>query len=223
MQRLKEVDLRSTSATEIPSCFMGSFDRLTPGESMILVTRDSPRPLLVDLQRQRPNLFDWNPLQDHVDERRVLVSRRAQGRHRNVGELLEADHRRLDGSLTEVTTLARQHLFRSARQRFAEFRYGLERHLVMEEQLVFPVLRRLVGTPDPCPRLLGEHGVIRHLLDELEWTLRREDSATVVGQASDLCEVLRIHCGREAREVYPSVDLIDARAAAELVQRMQAL
>jgi uncharacterized protein (DUF2249 family) len=223
MQCMTEIDIQSLSPTEQPPYCLACFDRLALGESMILVTHDDPKLLLESFHRERPNLFEWNPLESVAALHRVQVSRRVQGSPRRVEEFLEVEHFRLDSALADVGSLANQGLFDAARRYFAEFRHGLERHLTMEEAFVLPAFQRAGGTPEVCARLLNDHGVIRRMVEGLARVLRSEDSVGAMGQASDVSEALGAHAMRKAEEVYPRLAELDAQVSAELVRRMQGM
>lgn len=77
---------------------------------------------------------------------RVEIRRRAQGNARNVSEFLGGDHRRLDAILSAVEGLVESGAFAGAAPRFAEFAYGLSRHIAMkEERVLYPLLDRMAG------------------------------------------------------------------------------
>jgi uncharacterized protein (DUF2249 family) len=222
MRLVAEVDIRGAPPAERPPACLSSFDSLEPGEAILVITRDDPRPLLTGLQQERTDQFDWSPLEDQIELHRVHISRRARATPRAVGEFMDTDHRRLESLLTEIECLAHQHSFETARKRFAELSRGLNRHLDMEGLFILPTFQRLGGEPELCQRLLDEHNQLRCLLADLSWRLEQEDVFSTVAQASDLHEILGTHCAHEMA-VYGVTESGLGDQSVELIRSMQAL
>ncbi|MGH7673776.1 MAG: hemerythrin domain-containing protein, partial [Gemmatimonadales bacterium] len=81
-------------------------------------------------------------------------------------QLLGLDHRRLDGILADAKRRLAAGDVARARVRFAEFRSGLERHIAMEEEIVFPAFEALSGAAGGGPTrvMRAEHAEIRRLM-----------------------------------------------------------
>ena len=74
-----------------------TFDALAPGEAFELRSDHAPKAALGHLQKERPALFEWSPLQEGPELWRTRVARRAdRTAHRAVTEALTFDHDRLD-------------------------------------------------------------------------------------------------------------------------------
>jgi hypothetical protein len=103
--------------------------------------------------------------------------------HGPVTEYLALDHQRLDHLLTESTEGAGA----IDVELFQLFRKGLLRHIGMEEKILFPAARRVLGAPVPgTERLRADHSRIVALLvptptpqivDELKSILVTHDAA----------------------------------------------
>ena len=61
-----------------------------------------------------------------------------------------ADHDRLDGLFAEYRTLKRTDPAR-AKECFKEFKFGLQRHIIWEEQILFPRFEFITGMPEGSP------------------------------------------------------------------------
>ncbi len=78
-----------------------------------------------------------------------------------IAAYLAEDHVRLGTLLAQATALPG----RIDAAPFSAFRGGLLRHIGMEEKLLFPALKRLLGAPHPAvARLHKDHGAIASLL-----------------------------------------------------------
>lgn len=127
---------------------------------------------------------------------------------RSVSELLGADHRRLDALLAEAKQRLSAGERSAARERFAAFRSGLERHIVAEEERLFPAFEALVGPPGmrPTAVMRGEHVSIRTLLEEIAAALEPAEGEPPVAQLAALTALLFAHNGKEERILYPAAD-----------------
>jgi len=100
----------------------------------------------------------------------------------SIREVLEADHRRLEGLLAKAMAPAD----RIDEPSYREFRSGLLRHIGIEEKILFARARKRLGAPLPLAKQLRiEHGAIASLLvpppdhallRELEGLLSRHDA-----------------------------------------------
>ncbi len=216
-----EVDVRGTQLAKSELRFMVRFDQLQPGESMVLVTDRSPRSFLQLLQTERPDLFEWEPLESGLQHYRVEVTRRKDGTPRGVGEFLAGEYRRLQVNLGEVEWLAERRLFADAQRRFRQFRLGLARHIAMEERVVFAAFERLVGKNEETAVLRAEHEVVLRLLPAIRSSLENEDLPATIAGIEDLDEILDRHVAHETRGISRFVDGTFGRGSEALVEQMQ--
>ena len=124
----------------------------------------------------------------------------------SLGELLEADHARLDDLWDRATSGWKDEPDRSAAL-FREFSDGLLRHIQVEEDLLFPFY---ADRGEPAGRqfvqfLVEEHGEIRSALSAL---LRKVEgrASDVVDEETVLRNVLWAHNTREEGLLYPWFD-----------------
>ena len=118
-----------------------------------------------------------------------------------VTQLLGDDHRHLDGVLADAKRALAAGDFAQAAAGFAEFRSGLERHIVVEEQVVFPAFEALGGPAacGPTKVMRMEHAEIRRLMTEVSAQLA---SGGEVGHATPFAALtarLYAHNGKEER------------------------
>jgi hemerythrin-like domain-containing protein len=143
-----------------------------------------------------------------------------------VCQFLGSDHRRLDAMLRDAGRLTNAGFFSEALETFGDFRHGLERHIDMEERVLFPAFESATGMAHgPTAVMRLEHQEIRRLLDALAASLEAADPAGFREGHLDLVDVLDDHDAKEEHVLYPTVDRVlhCDRERDDLVQRMQRL
>ncbi|MDN3638639.1 hemerythrin domain-containing protein [Simiduia curdlanivorans] len=118
-----------------------------------------------------------------------------------VTDFFVRDHDRLD-CLLEAAYYADD--VDHSRALFAAFRFGLERHMAWEEQLLFPLFEQKTGWVDvgPTVGMVAEHQQIRLLLA----LMAQYDFPVHAPEAKKLQSILACHNNREERIVYPGID-----------------
>lgn len=201
-----------------------SFDRLEPGQALRVVTDHDPRPLLRHLQRERPGVFEWTPIDAGPTLWRTEIFRRAanRGELRRVTEALSWDHDRLDALCCRAFGERAQRSFEAAREAWHEFAAGLLRHIRCEEEVLFPVFEERTGIETgPTGTMRVEHRQIEMLLEGIGAVIAAPGPAADTLRA-DLRQVLAEHNEKEELVLYPGIDaLLSPDEADELVARMQ--
>jgi hemerythrin-like domain-containing protein len=117
-----------------------------------------------------------------------------------------ADHERLEG-LFESFRQTKRTDFSKAREFFKEFKFGLQRHIVQEEQVLFPLFEqktRLVhGGPTEVMR--REHRQIGAFLEAVHDKVRNSDPNSE-NEEWALLAALAIHDEKEENILYPALD-----------------
>jgi uncharacterized protein (DUF2249 family)/hemerythrin-like domain-containing protein len=219
-----ELDARALPPPRRHPEIFRTFDTLGPGEAFVLLNDHEPKPLLYQFQIERPGAFDWSVLEAGPERFRVEIRRRPAAGARAVREFLGDDHRRLDAILREAARLAHAGSFTEAFASFAEFRCGLERHIEMEEHILFPAFEEVTGMRGgPTAVMHEEHLEILRLLNVMGTSLRAEDLAGLLDAVRGFATVIEEHNAKEEGVLYPTVDrgLGSDRERDELVQRMQ--
>lgn len=124
-----------------------------------------------------------------------------------VTSVLSRDHRRLDDLFADAKrALAAGEVARAAEQ-FAAFREGLERHMAVEEQVLFPAFESLTGiTAGPTRVMRAEHDQMRELLDAISSRLAQDAPGPQQTPLAELTALLYAHNGKEERILYPTTD-----------------
>lgn len=117
-----------------------------------------------------------------------------------------ADHDRLD----ELFTRFRQHKqsdFVRAREFFKEFKFGLQRHIIWEEQVLFPLFEQKTGIyhNGPTDVMRAEHRRIGAHLEAIHDKVRRQEPNSD-REEQELLAALAAHNEKEERVLYPMLD-----------------
>jgi len=228
MASTAETDFSTIPPSERRARVLREFDNLPPEGRVVLVSGQDPKPLLRTLQEERPGAFEWNLLEGGPGRFRVeIVRRRAEGAARGVTECLMIDHRRLDTILTEAESLVGAGHFEPAGHRFSEFSCGLNRHIEMEETILFPVFERAAGIAcgGPTEVMRQEHVAIRGFMAAAAAAIQGRDAGAFRSAVTGLRETLGPHNVKEEDILYPMTDSAvgSDRARDDLVRRLQAV
>jgi regulator of cell morphogenesis and NO signaling len=118
----------------------------------------------------------------------------------------EEDHDRLDELFKTFQRLKRSD-FAKAKDAFKEFKVGLQRHIVWEEELLFPMWEEKTGMIEdgPTPVMRFEHGQIKQLLDTIHQKVEKQNPETDQEEQA-LLNLLSSHNRKEERALYPAID-----------------
>jgi iron-sulfur cluster repair protein YtfE (RIC family) len=127
---------------------------------------------------------------------------------KTITEFFEQDHDRLD-ELFKTFQQSKRSDFPKAKEAFKEFKFGLQRHIVWEEDLLFPIWEQKTGMSDsgPTPVMRNEHRQIGQQLEAIH--------QKVVNQSPDsdqeeqaLLDLLGSHNRKEERALYPAIEKV---------------
>ena len=111
----------------------------------------------------------------------------------------------------------------SAIRLFSEFKRGLQRHILWEEHILFPVFESRTGMEEQGPTAVMrmEHRHIKGFLEQIHDHLAKKETDTD-GFEQDLVETLAKHNRKEETVLYPWVDrCVSGREAEALITRMK--
>jgi hemerythrin-like domain-containing protein len=135
----------------------------------------------------------------------------------------EEDHDRLD-ELFKTFQRLKHSDFAKANEAFTAFTVGLQRHIVWEEELLFPLWEEKTGMAEggPTAVMRAEHRQIRALLDAIHDKLAAQPTHSDQEEQA-LLALLGSHNMKEERVLYPSIDQVTTPEERELVyERMRA-
>lgn len=126
--------------------------------------------------------------------------------NQTVSSYYETDHDRLDELFRTYQRLKRSD-FPKAKEAFKEFKIGLQRHIVWEEEILFPLFEQKTGLfkRGPTEVMRMEHRLIKNYLEAIH------DKVKVGNPDTDndeelLLNTLSMHNEKEERVLYPAID-----------------
>lgn len=134
----------------------------------------------------------------------------------------EKDHDRLD-HLFQQFKEQKGVDFPKAKVAFREFRHGLLRHILWEEEILFPLFEEKSGTKNfgPTSVMRYEHGRIKEILELVHDKVRASDPSCDP-EAASLLTVLGEHNMKEEQILYPMIDkTINISEREEVFQKME--
>ncbi len=121
------------------------------------------------------------------------------------------DHDRLDQLLDTYRRLKGTD-FAQARQAFKEFKFGLQRHIIWEETILFPLFEEKTGMRGYGPTVVmrAEHREIGRRLEALHDKVRRQDVDSD-REEETLLQALVAHNQKEENVLYPAIDRVSSQ------------
>jgi iron-sulfur cluster repair protein YtfE (RIC family) len=137
-------------------------------------------------------------------------------RFETITTYLSWDHDRLDTQLEQAARDARAGRFEEARAAHRRFRTGLERHMRIEEDLLFPLFEARSGiSGGPTTVMRDEHRQIRRAVEAMAEGLEAGDVRRFGEGLSFLNSVLPEHNAKEQHVLYPTTDRLLSAAERE--------
>ena len=125
----------------------------------------------------------------------------------NVSTFFTHDHDELDGFFAKFQQYKRTD-YPLAKQYFKQFKFGLQRHIVWEEEFLFPLFEQVTGSIDgPTQVMREEHRQIGAALEAVHKKVQKADPNSDV-QEQDLLSILKAHNDKEEHVLYPAIDQV---------------
>ena len=138
---------------------------------------------------------------------------------KTITEFFEQDHDRLD-ELFKTFQQSKRSDFPKAKEAFKEFKFGLQRHIVWEEDLLFPIWEQKTGMSDsgPTPVMRNEHRQIGQQLEAIHQKVA-DLNPDCDQEEQALLDLLGSHNRKEERALYPAIDKVTSPEERETVFR----
>jgi len=123
-----------------------------------------------------------------------------------IGTYFGKDHDRLDGLFKQFQKYRKVDLTK-AKPFFRDFKQGLERHIIWEEELLFPLFEVKTGLKDSGPTacMRFEHAEIQEGLRKIHRKIAQGDPETTIEEV-ELLAILGQHNEKEETVLYPMLD-----------------
>jgi len=138
---------------------------------------------------------------------------------KTISAFYEEDHDRLDDLFKTFQRLKRSD-FAKAKEAFQEFKIGLQRHIVWEEDLLFPLWEEKTGMSEGGPTFVmrNEHRQIGQQLAAIHQKVADQNPESDQEEQA-LLNLLGAHNMKEERVLYPSIDNVTSAEERETVFR----
>jgi iron-sulfur cluster repair protein YtfE (RIC family) len=125
---------------------------------------------------------------------------------RTISVMFDEDHDRLDALFKSFQTLKRQD-FTKASSAFVEFKIGLQRHVVWEEDVLFPLWEKKTGMTEGGPTFVmrRDHREIGECLEAIHRKVQAQDPESDREEQA-LLDLLERHNMTEEQVLYPAMD-----------------
>jgi len=125
-----------------------------------------------------------------------------------IQHFFQEDHERLDGLFKTFQALKRSD-YAKAKEAFIQFKFGLQQHIVWEEEILFPLWERQSGMAEVGPTMVmrAEHRQIGEHLEAIHQKVQREDPESDQDEQR-LLAVLAAHNKKEELVLYHAIDNI---------------
>lgn len=130
--------------------------------------------------------------------------------HPTISETFQQDHDRLD-RLFQTFREKKRSDFAAAKEAFKEFKFGLQRHIVWEEEILFPAWEEKTGMSEGGPTMVmrREHRQIGDALEAIHAKVQAQNPESDAEEHM-LLNVLSAHNMKEERVLYPAIDQVTA-------------
>ena len=136
---------------------------------------------------------------------------------KTVSAFFEQDHDRLDELFKTFQQLKRSD-FSKAKEAFKDFKFGLQRHIVWEEDVLFPLWEKKTGMSEsgPTPVMRHEHRQIGQQLEAIHGKVSEQNPDSDKEEQS-LLDLLGSHNRKEELRLYPAIDQVAGTEGQEAI------
>jgi len=137
-------------------------------------------------------------------------------------EFFGQDHRDCDARWADVEELLDTEDIEAARPAWQKFLAGMQRHIAMEEEVLFPAFEAASGMHDTGPTAVMrlEHNQIRALLDEIGTAIGSGDYEQALEVGDTLLMLIQTHSAKEEEVLYPMAENLLSGRWSELAERL---
>ncbi|WP_426105155.1 hemerythrin domain-containing protein [Massilia sp. TSP1-1-2] len=140
-----------------------------------------------------------------------------------LGNYLTHDHARCDALLRRTQQSVGAACWPDAQENMAVFQHGLERHLLIEEQILYPAFELALGRAVALTATMRtEHLRIRAVAQRLADAVAAFSASAFVKHAEALLLTLHQHSEKEEGVLYPMMERVLARRGPDLLEAARA-
>ena len=222
MSGATQLDLTQVASGDRLEKLLAAFDGLKDGQSAEVATGPNWDGLLETLQAQRPNQFEWLPLEKGADRWLGFLLRTPQTG--DIVAFMIRDHRRCDEIYADMEEAGNNGDAQTALTLCNRFLVGMEHHFNMEEKGLFPAFENRTGMRQgPTMVMRMEHEQMRNLLGQMGQCSEKQDLDGLLKAGGTLLFLMQQHNVKEEQMLYPMTQAHLMSEAKELIQSLQRL
>ncbi|MES3022928.1 MAG: hemerythrin domain-containing protein [Pseudomonadota bacterium] len=135
---------------------------------------------------------------------------------------LAEDHRHCDTLMRRAGACALHGQWPQARDATAAFQNALERHLMVEERILFPAFEQAIGhAASPTGAMRAEHLRIRAVAQRMADSVQARDRDAFATHAEVLLLALHQHAEKEEGVLYPMIERVLAPRGRQVLAAMR--
>ncbi len=139
-------------------------------------------------------------------------------------EYMSNEHVKCDEHFATAEQQAAKGNWQDADTAFKDFVNAIERHFLMEEQVLFKYIERSTGSSGgPIAVMRMEHSQMRGLLQTMAEGLEQQDKDGFLGDAETLLILMQQHNMKEEQIVYPMGERILGSGQEQVIAEMESL
>ena len=125
----------------------------------------------------------------------------------SISKFMENNHRECDHLFAVAEESVANGKWQKAHSEFDAFRSETERHLKMEEEVLFPAFDAKTGMEGgPTHVMRSEHQQMRKVIDDMAQALGNKDGDAYLGLSETLMVLMQQHNMKEENILYPMCD-----------------
>jgi hemerythrin-like domain-containing protein len=139
-----------------------------------------------------------------------------------ITDFLSKDHDRCDQWFLQAESSVEKGQWAAATPMFQQFQTGLERHLTIEEEILFPAMGEILGvTCGPTDVMRGEHRQMRQIVQNMDEAMRTQNRDEFLGHADTLLIMMQQHNFKEENMLYRMADQMLAQRPDDIIAAME--
>lgn len=140
----------------------------------------------------------------------------------SIAEFLGGDHDRCDELFFVAEAGVEKGDWDAAMTAFNQFRYALEHHLTIEEQVLFPAMcASFDNARGPTSVMRSEHQQMRQIVQDLGAAMAKRDAEEFLGNSETLNIMVQQHNFKEEHMLYAMADQILAGQCEAIINAME--
>lgn len=141
-----------------------------------------------------------------------------------ISDYMSGEHKACDEAFARAEESVAKGDWAAAEAGFKTYKRAMDRHLAMEEEVLFGAFEEETGMSGAGPTevMRQEHVQMRGLIDEMKTAVNAKDANEYLGLAETLLVLMQQHNLKEEGMLYRMMDQVLASQAGELIARCNA-